>query len=31
MMPFLKAPLLNDYKLSDNNSHIILKSVLSTF
>ena len=31
MMPFLKAPLFNDYKLADSNSHIILKPVLSTF
>ena len=30
-MPFLKAPLFNDYKLADDNSHIILKPVLSTF
>ena len=30
-MPFLKAPLFNDYALADNNSHIILKPVLSTF
>ena len=31
IMPFLKAPVFNDYKLADNNSHIILKPVLSTF
>ena len=31
MMPLLKAPLFNDYKLADNNSHTILKPVLSTF
>ena len=30
-MPFLKAPLFNDYKLADDNSRIILKPVLSTF
>ena len=30
-MPFLKAPLFNDYKFADDNSHIILKPVLSTF
>ena len=29
-MPFLKAAVFNDYKLADNNSHIILKPVLST-
>ena len=26
-MPFLKALLFNDYRLEDNNSHIILKPV----
>ena len=30
-MPFLKVPVFNGYKLADNNSHIILKPVLSTF
>ena len=29
-MPFLKAPVFSDNKLADNNSHIILKPVLST-
>ena len=30
-MPFLKAPVFNDYKLADNKSDVILKPVLSTF
>ena len=29
-MPFLKASLFNDYKFADDNSHTILKPVLST-
>ena len=31
IMPFLKAPMLNDYNLADDNSRINLKPVLSTF
>ena len=30
-MPFLEAPLFNNYKLADDNFHIILKPVPSTF
>ena len=30
-MPFLKAPMFNDYELADNKSDTILKPVLSTF